>query len=146
MDCVLHGGGLLRDDPPHSTAIISRGRVWKVASIGSALKARAILEPIDNAVAANNSSWGWNFAKAFFGGLVSAAGWKAVYHSTVDEGGCDRLMFETFAEGFNPLPSEGPDVGTALEVGPKAVAQAGRAAASAYSLYQGLSELLDSLF
>ena len=61
--------------------------------------------PQNTASAANNSSWGWNFTEAFLGGLVSSAGWKAVYHSTVDQGGCNNLMFSTFADVFNPLPS-----------------------------------------
>jgi RHS repeat-associated protein len=60
----------------------------------------------DGSSAANNSSWGWNFTKAFFGGLVSAAGWKAVYNSTFHEGGCDNLMFSTALEVLNPLPSD----------------------------------------
>lgn len=92
---------------------------------------------------ANNSSWGWNFTKAFFGGLVSSAGWKAVYHS-FGEGGCDNLMVSTFADVFNPLPGDGLGASDAAELGPKAVAGAGQAAASAYSLYQGLSVPLRS--
>lgn len=63
---------------------------------------------------AANNSWGWNFTKAFFGGLVSSAGWKAVYHS-FGEGGCDRLMVDTFAEAFNPLGSA-PGVSDAAEL------------------------------
>jgi hypothetical protein len=93
--------------------------------------------------AANNSSWGWNFTKSLFGGLVSSAGWKAVYHS-FGEGGCDRLMAETFAGAFNPLPDEGPGASDAAELGPKALAQAGRTVASAYSVSQELSVPLRS--
>ncbi len=92
----------------------------------------------------NSSSWGWDFTQAFFGGLVSSAGWKGVYHSVTDEGGCDRLMFETFAGDFNPLPDESASSSDVAEVGPKAVAQAGRTAATTYSIYQGLSVPLRS--
>jgi len=53
-------------------------------------------------------------------------------------------MFETFAEGFNPLPTDGPDANTALELGPKAVAQVGRTAATVYSVSKGLSVPLRS--
>ena len=88
--------------------------------------------------ARNSSSWGWNFTKAFFGGLVSSAGWKAVGHSLVDQGGCDNLMFSTFADVFNPLPGAGPGASDVAELAPNAVAGAGQAAASAYSVYQGL--------
>ena len=66
-----------------------------------------------------------------------------MYHS-FGEGGCDRLMAETFAGAFNPLPDEGPGASDAAELGPKAIAQAGRTAASAYSVYQGLSVPLRS--
>jgi len=68
-------------------------------------------------VAANNGSWGWNFTKAFFGGLVSSAGWKSVYHSIVDEGGCDNLMSSTFADVFNPLPGDGVGASDACPIG-----------------------------
>jgi hypothetical protein len=95
-------------------------------------------------VPANNSSWGWNFTKAFLSGLVSSAGWTSVYQSIVDEDGCDNLMFTTFAGDFNPLPDQGLSANDTAELGPKAVAQAGRTAASAYSLYQGLSVPLRS--
>jgi hypothetical protein len=44
-------------------------------------------------IAANNSSWGWNFTKAFFGGLVSKAGWKAVYNSFGEGAGGPSLRF-----------------------------------------------------
>ena len=67
--------------------------------------------------AANNGSWGWNFTKAFFGGLVSSAGWKSVYHSIVDEGGCDKLMSSTFADVFNPLPGDGVGASDACPIG-----------------------------
>jgi hypothetical protein len=90
--------------------------------------------------AANNESYAWTFTKAFFSNFSL----KAVYHSIVDEGGCDNLMFTTFAGDFNPLPDEGPSASDAAELGPKAIAQAGRTAASAYSLYQGLSVPLRS--
>lgn len=93
--------------------------------------------------AANNSSWGWNFTKAFFGGLVSSAGWKAVYHS-FGEGGCDNLMLSTLADTLNPLPGGGVGASDVAESAPNAVAGAGQAAASAYSVYQGLSVPLRS--
>ena len=89
----------------------------------------------------NNFNWGWNFTKAFLRSLVSSGGWKSVYRS-FGEGGCDRLMAETFAESFNPIR---PDAaGTALDLGPKGVAGAGQVSASAYSAYQGLSVPLRS--
>jgi len=88
----------------------------------------------------NNGSWAWNFTKSFF----TAFSLKAVYQSFVDPNGCDRLLATTFAEDFNPLPGDGPDVSDAVELGPKAVAQAGQTAASAYSIYQGLSVPLRS--
>ena len=97
-----------------------------------------------NSSAANNGSWGWNFTKSFAGGLVSSAGWKSVYNSLVDEDGCDYLMMATFAGSFNPLPDEGPNASDAAELGPKVVAQAGKTAASAYSVYRGLSVPLRS--
>jgi hypothetical protein len=53
-------------------------------------------------------------------------------------------MAETFADVFNPLPGDGVGASDAAEIGPKAVAGAGQAAASAYSLYQGLSVPLRS--
>lgn len=87
----------------------------------------------------NNQSYAWMFTKAFFKNFSL----KAVYHS-FGEGGCDRIMAETFAGAFNPLPDDGPGAGDAAELGPKAVAEAGRAAASVYSVYQGLSVPLRS--
>jgi len=92
-----------------------------------------------NAGAANNESYAWTFTKAFFKNFSLSA----VYHS-FGEGGCDRLMTETFADAFNPLPGGGVGPGDVAEIGPKAVAGAGQAAASAYSLYQGLSVPLRS--
>jgi hypothetical protein len=53
-------------------------------------------------------------------------------------------MFETFAGDFNPLPEEGVSASDAAELVPKAVAQAGRTAASTYSIYRGLSVPLRS--
>jgi hypothetical protein len=47
-------------------------------------------------------------------------------------------MFTTFAKDFNPLPDDGISASDVTELAPKAVAQAGRTAASAYSVYQGL--------
>jgi hypothetical protein len=44
-----------------------------------------------NALAANNDSYAWTFTKAFFKNFSL----KAVYHS-FGEGGCDRLMAETW--------------------------------------------------
>jgi RHS repeat-associated protein len=90
------------------------------------------------------SSPAWAFTRTFFGGLVSSVGWKAVYHSLVDQGGCDNLMFYTFADVFNPLPGDGVGASDVAELGPKAVAGAGQVAASAYSAYQGLSVPLRS--
>ena len=89
--------------------------------------------------AANNESYAWTFTKAFFKNFSL----KAVYNS-FGEGGCDRLMAETFADAFNPLPGDGVGPGDVAELGPKAVAGAGQAAASAYSVYQGLSVPLRS--
>ncbi len=96
-------------------------------------------DTVSSSSAANNSSWGWNFTKAFFKNFSL----RAVYHS-FGEGGCDRLMAETFADVFNPLPGGDLGAGDAAELGPKAVARAGQAAASAYSVYQGLSVPLRS--
>lgn len=90
-------------------------------------------------LAANNESYAWTFTKAFFTNFSLSA----VYHS-FGEGGCDRLMAETLADAFNPLPGDGVDPGDVAELGPKAVASAGQAAASAYSVYQGLSVPLRS--
>jgi hypothetical protein len=45
---------------------------------------------------------------------------------------------------FHPLPGDGVGPGDVAEIGPKAVAGAGQAAASAYSVYQGLSVPLRS--
>ena len=67
-----------------------------------------------------------------------------IHGSTVDQDGFDKLMFSTFAESFNPFPDDGPGASDAAELGPKGVAQAGRAAASAYSVYEGLSVPLRS--
>jgi hypothetical protein len=53
-------------------------------------------------------------------------------------------MAETFGDVFNPLPGDGVGASDAAELGPKAVAGAGQAAASAYSLYQDLSVPLRS--
>jgi RHS repeat-associated protein len=89
--------------------------------------------------AANNESYAWTFTKAFFKNFSLSA----VYHS-FGEGGCDRLMAETFADAFNPLPGNGVGPGDVAEIGPNAVAGAGQAAASAYSVYQGLSVPLRS--
>jgi RHS repeat-associated protein len=51
--------------------------------------------------AANNQSYAWTFTKAFFKNFSL----KAVYNS-FGEGGCDRLMAETFAGDFVPFPTE----------------------------------------
>ena len=53
-------------------------------------------------------------------------------------------MFSTFAGEFNPLPDDEISASDVADLGPKAVAQTGRTAASAYSLYKGLSVPLRS--
>ena len=87
----------------------------------------------------DSDSWAWAFTKSFFRNFSL----KAVYNS-FGEGGCDRLMAETFADAFNPLPGDSVGPGDVAEVGPKAVAGAGQAAASAYSVYRGLTVPLRS--
>jgi RHS repeat-associated protein len=111
--------------------------IWNV--LGITAPQMNCMPVCDAANAANNGSYAWTFTKAFFKNFSLSA----VYHS-FGEGGCDRLMAETFADAFNPLPGNGVGPGDVAEIGPKAVAGAGQAAASAYSVYQGLSVPLRS--
>lgn len=52
--------------------------------------------------AANNQSYAWTFTKAFFKNFSL----KAVYNSFVDENGCDRQLFGTFAGDLVPFPTD----------------------------------------
>ena len=95
--------------------------------------------PTQSTGGGSSSSWAWTFTQTFFTGLVSADGWKAVFHSTVDEGGCNRLMFEKFAGDMSPFPLETDPGGSELiDAAPKALAAVGWARASGYSLARGL--------
>ena len=51
---------------------------------------------------ANNQSYGWTFTKALFKNFSL----KAVYNSLVDENGCDRQLFGTFAGDLVPVPTD----------------------------------------
>jgi len=113
--------------------VISLTTGYRASSIG-----QAELQP------ANDDSWAWTFTKSFFGRLVSAEGWKAVGRSIVDENGCDRLVFETFAGDFNPHPDESMSASDVAELAPKAAGAAGLARASLYSASKGLTVPLRS--
>jgi hypothetical protein len=63
----------------------------------------------------------------------------STYRSAVDQDGCDRLMFGTFADDLNPVPTGGPGADDGAKLAPKAVAAVGAARALAYSASQGLS-------
>ncbi len=110
-------------------------------NISSATASTTAPDPNSIASSLNNSlSYARNFGRSFFTGFSL----NAVYKSFRDPDGCDNLMATTFADVFNPLPGDGLGPSDAAELGPQALAQAGRTAASAYSLYQGLSVPLRS--
>jgi hypothetical protein len=87
------------------------------------------------------SSWWGTFFSSFFSPTEML---KTTYHSFVDEGGCDKLMFGTLAEDLNPLPTDGPGAGDAIEHAPAAIAAVGYARASIYGVSKGLSVPLRS--
>jgi hypothetical protein len=81
-----------------------------------------------------------SIALNFGSNLISGAGWKAVYHSAVDEGGCDRLMFATFAGDFNPFPTDStPGPADAVEPGAKFLSAVTYSQALSYASSRGLT-------
>lgn len=98
--------------------------------------------PIGNGFDSLGIDWGWwgSFAKSFVNPVEMA---KTTVRS-FKEGGCDNLMFSTFAEDFNPLPGDGPGVNDAAELAPKAIAAVGMAKAVGYGISNGLTVPLRS--
>jgi RHS repeat-associated protein len=133
--------GVVTDGNGNVTQINYQGGTCTTADCG----AGGTLEQFDQSlrsysVLSKNPSWTGDFLASFFSRNIFATAWR----STVEEGGCDRLMFTTFAEDFNPLPSDQLDASDVKELAPKVAGKAILTGATAYSISKGLTVPLRS--